>query len=212
MRTDLLIPFIGAWAALVVLPGPDTALVIARTIGTSRRAGVIAALGSLTALAGHVTFAAVGLSAVVAQSATAFSVLKYAGAAYLIVLGLRLVLADAPDAEADAPAGASESVPAKRRGAGFRQAVLTGLLNPKSAIFFLTFLPQFVDPTSPTGPQFAVLGVVVVVVAGLWHAVLIALAGRLRQVVARPGVRARFERLTGTVFVVLGSKLATASR
>ena len=208
MRTDLLIPFVGAWAALVVLPGPDTALVIARTIGNSRRAGIVAALGSLTALAAHVTFAAVGLSAVVAQSATAFSVLKFAGAAYLIVLGLRLVLADTPDAADEAPA----AVPAPRRHAGFRQAVLTGLLNPKSALFFLTFLPQFVDPTSPAAPQFAVLGLVVVVVAGLWHAALIALAGRLRQVVARPRVRARFERLTGTVFVVLGSKLATASR
>ena len=207
MRTDLLIPFVGAWAALVVLPGPDTALVIARTIGTSRRAGIVAALGSLTALVGHVTFAAVGLSAVVAQSATAFNVLKLAGAAYLIVLGLRLVLADAPDANDADPTPA----PARRH-AGFRQAVLTGLLNPKSALFFLTFLPQFVDPASPAAPQFAVLGLLVVIIAGLWHAALIALAGRLRQVVARPRMRARFERLTGTVFVVLGSKLATASR
>ena len=208
MRTELLIPFVGAWAAMVVLPGPDTALVVARTIGISRRAGIISAFGSLTALAAHVTFAAVGLSAVVAQSATAFSLLKFAGAAYLIVLGLRLVLADRPDATADASAPA----PARRRHAGFRQGVLTGLLNPKSALFFLTFLPQFLDPTSPTAPQFAVLGLVVVVVAGVWHAALIALAGRLREVVARPRVRAMFERLTGTVFVVLGSKLATASR
>ena len=90
--------------------------------------------------------------------------------------------------------------------------MLTGLLNPKSALFFLTFLPQFLDPTSASAPQFAVLGLVVVLVAGLWHAALTALAGRLRRVVDRPRVRARFERLTGTVFVVLGSKLATVSR
>lgn len=208
MRTDLLIAFVGAWAALVVLPGPDTALVVARTIGTSRRAGIVAAAGSLTALSAHVAFAAVGLSAVVAQSATAFSVLKFVGAAYLIVLGLRLVLADAPDAALDP----SPSQIPSRRSAGFRQAVLTGLLNPKSALFFLTFLPQFVDPAAPAAPQFAVLGLAVVVVAGVWHAALIALAGRLRDVVARPRMRALFERLTGTVFVVLGSKLATASR
>lgn len=210
MRTDLLFAFVGAWAALVVLPGPDTALVIARTIGTNRRAGIIAAIGSLTALAGHVAFAAVGLSAVVAQSATAFSVLKFAGAAYLILLGLRLVLADAPDAAPDTSVPQFQR-PSRRR-AGFRQAVLTGLLNPKSALFFLTFLPQFVDPTAPAAPQFALLGLVVVVVAGLWHAALIALAGRFRDVVARPRAKARFERLIGTVFVVLGSKLATASR
>ena len=206
MRSDLLLPFVAAWAALVVLPGPDTALVITRTIGTSRRAGIVAAVGSLTALAGHVTLAAFGLSALVAESATAFSFLKFAGAAYLVALGLRLVLAESPDPAHEDPA------PADARRGSYRQAVLTGLLNPKSALFFLTFLPQFVDPSSPTAPQFVVLGVVVVVVAGMWHAALIALAARLRHVVSRAGAREKFQRLTGTVFVVLGSKLASLSR
>lgn len=209
MRTDLLLPFVAAWAALVVLPGPDSALVLARTIGGGRPAGMVAALGSLTALAGHVVFAAVGLSALIAQSAAAFTVVKLAGATYLVVLGLRLVLADTPTAPAT-PAPPSH---APANGClGFRQAVLTGLLNPKSALFFLTFLPQFIDPAAPAGPQFAVLGLVTVLVAGAWHATLIALAVRLRAAVLRPRPRAIFERLTGTAFVVLGIRLATASR
>ena len=204
MRAETLLTFAAAWAALVVLPGPDTALVVARSIGTSRAAGLLAAAGSLTALTAHVAFAAIGVSAIIASSAEAFTVLKLAGAVYLIVLGLRLVLADAP------PEVAPSSAP--RTGPAFRQAVLTGLLNPKSALFFLTFLPQFVDRAAPAAPQFAVLGLVVVAVAGAWHLALIAVASRLRTVASSPTVRARFERLTGTVFVVLGSRLATASR
>ena len=205
MPAETLLAFVAAWAALVVLPGPDTALVVARSVGSGRRAGLLAAGGSLTALAAHVVFAAVGLSAVIASSADAFTALKLIGAAYLIFLGLRLVLADAP-------AEAAPERPPLRTSRAFRQAVLTGLLNPKSALFFLTFLPQFIDRGAPTAPQFALLGVIVVAIAGIWHLALIALAGRLRTLTAHPAARARFERLTGTVFVVLGSRLATASR
>lgn len=204
MRAETLLPFAAAWAALVVLPGPDTALVVARAVGTSRAAGLLAAAGSLTALAAHIAFAAVGVSAIIASSAEAFTVLKLAGAAYLVVLGLRLVLAE--------PAPATTPAPPLPTGRAFRQAVLTGLLNPKSAIFFLTFLPQFVDRGAPAAPQFLVLGVVTIAIAGVWHLVLIALAGRLRAVAATPVARARFERLTGTAFVVLGTRLATANR
>lgn len=208
MRTDLLLAFAASWAALVVLPGPDTALVVARTIGTGRRAGFLAAAGSLTALAAHVVFAAVGVSAIIAQSAEAFTVLKLVGAAYLVVLGLRLVLSDAPDAQS----GEEAAPPPKRAVVAFRQAVLTGVLNPKSALFFLTFLPQFVDPDQAAAPQFLALGAITLLLAGLWHLTLIAVSGRLRRVVERPRARAVFERLTGTAFVVLGSKLATVTR
>ena len=211
MSAETMLPFVAAWAALVVLPGPDTALVVARTIGRGRRDGIVAATGSLAALAAHVTFAAVGVSAIIASSAEAFTVLKLAGAAYLVVLGLRLVLAD-PPADGEPAAAPGDAPRPVSLAAGLRQACLTGLLNPKSALFFLTFLPQFVDRDAATAPQFLVLGAIVVAVAGLWHVVLIAVAGRLRTVAARPAVRARFERLTGTVFVVLGSKLATAKR
>lgn len=204
----MLLAFAAAWGALVVLPGPDTALVVARTVGSGRRAGTIAAVGSLLALAVHVTLAAVGLSAVLAQSTAAFTVLKIAGAIYLVALGLRMILADEPaESTIDAVPAAPASI-----ARGLRQAILTGLLNPKSAIFFLTFLPQFIDRDSALAPQFAVLGLVTVAIAGLWHVALIALAGRLRTAASSPRLRARFERLTGTAFVVLGSRLATVSQ
>jgi threonine/homoserine/homoserine lactone efflux protein len=194
VRADLLLAFAAAWGALVVLPGPDTALVVARAVGNGRRAGVVAAAGSLTALAAHVTLAALGLSALVAQSATAFTAIKLAGAAYLVWLGLRMLRTRSADGNLRPPI----AVP------GFRGAVLTGLLNPKSAVFFLTFLPQVIDRDLAAAPQFAVLGLVTIVLAGLWHAVLIALTGGVRRVVAGPW----FQRVTGGAFVVLGAKLA----
>jgi threonine/homoserine/homoserine lactone efflux protein len=194
VRADLLLTFAAAWGALVVLPGPDTALVVARTVGGGRRAGAVAAAGSLTALGVHVTLAALGLSVIVAQSAELFTAIKLAGAAYLVWLGLRMLRSRSVDGDLRAPI----AVP------GFRGAVLTGLLNPKSAVFFLTFLPQFVDRDLAAAPQFAVLGLITVLLAGLWHLLLIGLTGRVRRVVATPW----FERVTGGAFVVLGAKLA----
>lgn len=198
MRLDLLLTFAAAWGALVVLPGPDTALVVARTVSGGRAAGVLAAAGSLAALCVHVTLAGLGLSAIVAQSAGLFTVIKLAGAAYLVWIGLRMLRTRSADGDLRPPL----AVP------GFRGAVLTGLLNPKSAIFFLTFLPQFIDRGAAAAPQFAVLGLITVLLAGLWHALLIGLTGRVRRVVARPW----FERVTGGAFVLLGAKLATAAQ
>jgi len=210
MELGTVLAFAGAWGALVVLPGPDTALVAGLGVTRGRRPAVGAALGSLTALGLHITAAGLGVSALLAQSAAAFTVLKLVGAAYLVFLGLRLILHDPP-----AP-GTAPAAPPRRRLAlpesSFARGVLTGALNPKSALFFLTFLPQFLDPDAALAPQILVLGVVTVVLAAVWHGVLIAAAARLRQAASAPRVQAIVERLTGTVFVVLGSRLATASK
>jgi len=214
-----LLAFAGAWGALVVLPGPDTALVAGMGVARGRRPAIGAALGSLSALAIHVTAAGLGVSALLAQSATAFTVLKLVGAAYLVVLGLRLVFhdrsgVDAEVAEAEHDAEAAIAATARRGALGpaYRRGILTGALNPKSAIFFLTFLPQFLDPHSALAPQVLVLGLITLVIAGLWHGVLIAAASRLRRAAAAPRVQALVERATGTVFVVLGARLATITR
>lgn len=210
MELATILAFAGAWGALVVLPGPDTALVAGLGVARGRGPAIGAAFGSLTALGLHITAAGLGLSALLAQSATAFTVLKLVGAAYLVFLGLRLILSDGPG---ETPAA---EAPARRRlglpESSYARGVLTGALNPKSALFFLTFLPQFLDPDAAVAPQILVLGVVTVAIAGLWHALLILAAGRLRQAASAPRVQTVVERLTGTVFVVLGSKLATASR
>jgi threonine/homoserine/homoserine lactone efflux protein len=206
MELSTLLAFCAAWGLLVVLPGPDTALVVALGVTRGRLSAVGAAFGSLTALAVHVTAAGLGLSALLASSAAVFTVFKLAGAAYLCVLGLRLVLARAPQPqEASVPSTPSG-------GGGYPKGLLTGLSNPKSAIFFLTFLPQFVDRHHAVGPQLAVLGALTLLLASVWLAILVAATNRLRAAAVRPRVREVTERLTGTFFVVLASRLATVTR
>lgn len=207
MELSTLLAFCGAWAALVVLPGPDTALVAAMGITRDRATAIQAALGSCTAVGVHVTAAGLGLSAILASSAELFTALKLVGAAYLGYLGLRLILARTPQASADL-----RYEPPNARRSLYAKGLLTGLLNPKTAIFFLTFLPQFIDRQAPVAGQLAVLAVLTVLVAALWHAALILAAGRLRAAAARPRVHEVVERLTGTVFVVLASRLALAPR
>lgn len=206
MDGTTLAAFAAAWGLLVLLPGPDTALALSRALVRGRGAGLEAVAGSMTALAVHVTAAGLGLSALLASSATAFTVLKVAGAAYLVILGLRLILADHDDAAREV------TPPGFGLRNGYAQAVLTGLLNPKSALFFLTFLPQFVDRSSPVTPQLLALGTVTLVLAAAWATAIVLVADRLRATLERPKLRARIERLTGTVFVVFGTRLIGASR
>ena len=144
--------------------------------------------------------AAFGVSALIASSATAFTIVKYAGAAYLVLLGMRKLLArdaEEPDPEPRDP------VPMRRL---FWQGAMVNILNPKTALFFLAFLPQFVDPSAPVAPQMLVLGTLLValgVVSDGTYALLAAGAGRrLRETAA---ARRRLERLSGGVFISLGA-------
>ncbi len=203
----VLLAYAGAWGALAVLPGPDTALTLKHAVVGGRAPAVRASLGSMTALLFHVLAAGLGLSAIIAQSAAAFTVVKLLGAGYLGYLGLRLILART---EGEPDPDEAPKVP--RRGASpYQQGVLTGLLNPKSALFFLTFLPQFLDPDRPVAGQLAILAPLTVGIAALWLLVVIGLAGRARQLAERPRVQEVFQRLTGTAFVVLATRLAGAS-
>lgn len=194
--------------ALVALPGPNILYITARSIGEGRRAGLVSVLGIETGTLVHVTAAAVGVSALLASSAVAFSVVRYAGAAYLIYLGVRTLLARAPDANAPA---AQVAAPLGRV---YRQAVLVQLLNPKVALFFLAFLPQFVDPSrGAVAGQTLVLGAVVatigVTVSSLYALAADAAGSRLRD---RFGSSERFARrqryVTGGVYLALGAAAA----
>jgi len=146
---DLVIPsaanlglFVGAALALLLVPGPSVLYIFARSVEQGRAAGLVSILGIHTATLVHVAAAALGLSALLASSALVFSVVKYAGAAYLIWIGLRKLFAPshAPDTE-DMP-------PARSRARLFREGFIVNLLNPKTALFFLAFLPQFIDPNA----------------------------------------------------------------
>jgi threonine/homoserine/homoserine lactone efflux protein len=199
--------FLVAGLALAVVPGPAVAYIVTQSIDQGRRAGVVSALGVATGGLVHVAAATVGLSALIASSATAFTVVKLVGAVYLIGVGLRRILSSDGAEEEPSPVRA----PLARV---YRQGVIVNVLNPKTALFFLAFLPQFVDPDrGAVWPQVAMLGTLFVLVAVLsdltYALVSDALAGRLR----RTGTGAKVRRwLTGGIFVALGVTAAAARR
>ncbi|CAN5662266.1 LysE family translocator [soil metagenome] len=194
-----LLVFAAAGTLLIGVPGPNLLFIITRSITDGRRAGLVCGLGVETGTLVHVATAAIGLSALLASSATAFTVVKYAGAAYLIYL---VILAFR---RREHPT-AAEAVPAQSLAKTYRQGLLVQILNPKVALFFLAFLPQFVDPArGPAWTQILVLGAVLALL-GLISDSLYALAaaragGWLRR---HPRVLGRERYLSGTVYVGLG--------
>jgi len=199
--------FLLAATALAVVPGPAVAYIVTQSIDQGRRAGLVSALGVASGGLVHVAAATVGLSALIASSATAFTVVKLVGAVYLIVVGIRRILSG----EGEEPEPRALRAPLRRV---YRQGVIVNVLNPKTALFFLAFLPQFVDPQrGAVWPQVAMLGVLFVSVAVLsdmtYALVSDAIAGRIR----RTGTGAKVRRwLTGGVFVALGITAAAARR
>jgi threonine/homoserine/homoserine lactone efflux protein len=199
--------FLLAATALAVVPGPAVAYIVTQSIDRGRRAGIVSALGVASGGLVHVAAATVGLSALIASSATAFTIVKLVGAVYLIIVGIRRILSG----DSDEPESRALRLPLHRV---YRQGVIVNVLNPKTALFFLAFLPQFVDPDrGAVWPQVALLGVVFVSVAVLsdltYALVSDAIAGRIR----RTGTGAKARRwLTGGVFVALGITAAAARR
>jgi threonine/homoserine/homoserine lactone efflux protein len=196
-----------AAAALLVnlTPGPDMLFVAASSAVHGQRAGVLAALGVGAGCMLHVGLAAVGLAALLATSAMAFSLVKWVGAAYLLWIGVSMLRSRPSSAPPTTPAAASRV---------FWQGALTNALNPKVALFFLAFLPQFVDTEAPhRGLAFVLLGMLFNVGGTLVNIVVALLAGRVREVVRGRTATGRWlNRAAGTLFVGLGLKLALASR
>lgn len=155
-------------AALVLIPGPNLVYIVTRSIEAGRRAGIASMLGVEAGTLVHVTAAAVGLSALLASSAVAFEVVRWAGVAYLVYLGVRALHSD-ETAEIARPAGLRRS---------FAEGMLVNPLNPKVSVFFLAFLPQFVDPDrGAAGTQILVLGAVFLVIASLLDLLYVLAAG-----------------------------------
>ena len=200
------IAFLIAAFAIILAPGPAQALVLTRTLSEGRRSGAMTAVGLNVGTLMHALAAALGLSAILATSAAAFSVVKYAGAAYLIHLGIRALRAREDNVEA------TRSNP--HGGASFWRAVATGVLNPKVAVFFLAFLPQFVDPERGSAVvQLVVLGTAVAVLDVFYELILVWVASALRgRVLASRGFARWRERVTGVVLIALGARLAMAQR
>lgn len=195
-----------AAVVLAVTPGPGIAYVVARTVAGGRSEGLASCLGTCIGGMLHVLAAALGLSLVVAQSAFAFSLVKYVGAAYLIYLGIRLLTRNDQALTVDAVASQ-----------GARRALFEGVvveaLNVKTALFFLAFLPQFVAPGDPLGPQLALLGSICVALNTLVDVIAVFAADRLLETSTARAARARLlTRASGVTMVGLGAYLALARR
>ncbi|CAG4906488.1 LysE family translocator [Paraburkholderia gardini] len=208
--------FVVAVFLLNITPGPDTAYIVGRSVAQGRGAGLMSSLGISAGCCVHSLACAFGLTALLAASATAFTVIKFVGAIYLIYLGARLILAkpaaESPDAPKTAPSRAPGAPKSLRQ--LFLQGFWTNVLNPKVVLFFVSFFPQFV--TVDSGHKtlaFLALGVVFVAMSMVWNSFVAWIAGSVTQRFSgKPGVKKWLDRGVGSAFVGLGIKLATASR
>ena len=197
--------FLAAGILLNLTPGPDTLYILGRSIAQGREAGVASALGISIGSVFHTCAAALGLSAVLATSAIAFGTIKLIGAAYLIFLGARMILNRRPHL----------SLPSNFRRrtatAAFRQGILTNVLNPKVALFFLAFLPQFIEPgSSAKVPAFIFLGLTFVTTGTIWCLILAWFASIFSQRIRQNETISQWlNRTAGALFVFLGLRLAT---
>ena len=200
--------FLAAAILLNLTPGPDTVYILGRTIAQGREAGIASALGISLGSIFHTCAAALGLSAVLATSAVAFGAIKLLGGTYLIFLGIKMIL------DRRKQLSLPSSFRRRTTSAAFRQGILTNILNPKVALFFLAFLPQFIDPGSNAKiAAFISLGLTFVTTGTMWCLVLAwfasAFSERLR---ANETVAQWLNRTAGALFVFLGVRLATVKQ
>ncbi|ALD92049.1 LysE family translocator [Cupriavidus gilardii] len=207
--------FIGAVFLLNVTPGPDTAYIVGRSVAQGRAAGVMSSLGVSAGCCVHALATAFGLTAVLAASPVAFTAIKYAGGAYLAWLGLKLLWSSWRTSARGA--GAAAQAPATDRRslrALFMQGFLTNVLNPKVILFFVSFIPQFVDPRA--GQQtlaFLALGAIMVAMSTVWTVAVAWMAGTLtRRAGEAPRLKCWLDRVIGMAFIGLGARLAMTQR
>ena len=213
-----LLTFIGIVTLLTLTPGADTALVTRNTLAGGRRAGILTACGAATGCLVHAALSGVGLSAILRASADVYNLVKLAGAAYLIYLGVR-ALVEARHIQEPAPldgaASSAATLPAdrtSRRPAAFAQGLFTNLLNPKVALFYLTFLPQFLNPGDPVLLKSVGLAAIHSGLGIVWLSLYSTFLARLSGWLLQARMRRRMERFTGGVLIALGLGLVWERR
>ena len=201
------VTFLFAAVVLAVTPGPGIAYVVARTVFSGRREGLASCIGTGVGGMAHVLAAALGLSVLVAQSAMAFNVVKYIGAVYLIFLGLRILMRK-DNVTVNVVSGSAKGVRS-----AFLEGIVVEVLNVKTALFFLAFLPQFASPTEPLIPQLVMLGSICVALNTFVDVVAVFAAQRLLASGSARAARARWlTRFSGGTMVALGVFLGLARR
>src|SRR5262249_9332595 len=201
--------FLMAGVLLNITPGPDMALIVARSTQHGTRAGIAAALGVGVGAFIHISAAAIGISTLIVASAWAFSLLKWIGAVYLTYLGIQMLRASFVNN------GSALKAPPPLASCNMRQVflqgVLTNALNPKVAVFFLAFLPQFVDADAPSKvASFIALGLLFDAVGTAWNICVAWFAGSFATTQAYVCIKAWLERAIGAIFILVGIKLALA--
>ena len=194
-------------AVIVVLPGPDMALVLQNGLAGGRRAALASALGICAGLLVWAVAAALGIAALLHASAPAFTALKLAGAAYLVWLGVTALVQAWGGTTADLTAPRS-----RRRTSPFRQGLLTNLLNPKIALVFTTLIPQFVDPDGNGVAQTLLMASVFITMGLVWLTAYALLVAKVGAVLRRSAVRRALSAVTGVVLVALGVRLVLERR
>ncbi|OCA89010.1 LysE family translocator [Pseudobacillus wudalianchiensis] len=195
--------FIAVVMGLFLIPGPAVFLTITRTAQSGRKAGIMAGAGIATGDFIHTVFAAIGLSAILMTSALAFNIVKFAGAAYLLYMGIRAMLEKPADPEMPKVSPVSSA-------SVYGQAIIAEVLNPKTALFFLAFLPQFIHPEQGAAIiQFLVLGLIFVFMSFTYTTLIAVGMGPLGRLVKRISWIGRWSgKIVGTIYIALGLKVA----
>lgn len=196
--------FTAAALAMNISPGPSNLYVMSRSLAQGTSAGLVAAAGLATGSLFHVTVTSLGLAVILQYSPIAFLVMKLAGAGYLVFLGLKMLLAKSASISPDA------LLPRKPLARIFRQSAVVEILNPKTALFFLAFLPQFADPKAgPLAPQLLLLGFIVTLTAIPCDALVAVLSGKAADLLRRKPIFQRLQNwISGSVLVALGATIA----
>ena len=207
------IAFTGIAAVLTVTPGADTMLVMRNVLARGQRAGLLTTLGICSGLFFHATLSALGLSFILLRSAAAFEVVKLAGACYLIFRGGQSLWRALRGGAAALPEGGGPVA----RGEGGRwrsytEGLLTNVLNPKVAVFYIAFLPQFIGPGDPVLAKSVALAVIHAALGVVWLSLVTAFVGRMRAFLSRPRIRRAVEATAGAVLIAFGARLALERR
>lgn len=197
--------FLIAGLILNLTPGADTMYILGRSIAQGKKAGVLSALGISTGAIFHIIFATLGLSIILAKSAMAFEIVKYLGAGYLVFLGLKTILK-----KADGKFELNKENTTVNYKKIYFSGIMTNILNPKVALFFLAFLPQFIDPNYvQSSLPFLILGITFLLTGTIWCLILALFASKLSDRIRKNyKIKIWLDKITGGVFVALGIKLA----
>jgi threonine/homoserine/homoserine lactone efflux protein len=201
---ERLLAFIGVAIAVVVIPGPDMALIARNVLRHGRASGFATSIGVCTGILGWAVAAAIGVSTILGTSATLFTALKVAGAIYLVYLGISTLRR--PDVHLEAAPGPAATQP---RRVAWVQGLLSALLNPKLGVFFLTLLPQFIRPGNDSALRALELAVVFDLIGLAWLLAYAAMLGAIGSTLRRPGPQRIVRWVTGTVLIGLGVRVAT---